>query len=50
MHHHSLLAEMGGGLDRYREFIVFHSEYIYPNMYPEYHTCWRTSASAGSGG
>ena len=23
-------AEMGGAIGRYREFIVFHSEYIYP--------------------
>ena len=30
VHHHSLLAEMGGAIGRYREFIVFHSEYIYP--------------------
>ena len=30
VHHHSLIAEVGGRIDRYREFIVFHSEYIYP--------------------
>ena len=30
VHHHSLIAELGGRIDRYREFIVFHSEYIYP--------------------
>ena len=30
MHHHSLLAEMGGAFGRYREFIVFYSEYMDP--------------------
>ena len=30
VHHHSLLADVMGSGARYREFIVFHSEYIYP--------------------
>ena len=30
VHHHSLLVERGGRVHRYREFVVFHSEYIYP--------------------
>ena len=30
VHHHSLLADNLDGGARYREFIVFHSEYIYP--------------------
>jgi len=30
IHHHSLIAEVGGKIARFREFIVFHSEYIYP--------------------
>ena len=28
--HHSLLAELGPAIKRYREFVVFHGEYIYP--------------------
>jgi hypothetical protein len=30
VHHHSLLADVIGIGRRYREYIVFHSEYIYP--------------------
>ena len=30
VHHHSLLVELGGRVHRYREFVVFHGEYIYP--------------------
>ena len=32
VHHHALVAELGGnpGIERFREFVVFHSEYIYP--------------------
>ena len=28
--HHSLVAELGGDLRRYREFVVFHSDIVYP--------------------
>jgi hypothetical protein len=28
--HHSLLAEKGGSVKRYREFVIFHGEQIYP--------------------
>ena len=30
VHFHSLLAETGGRVQRHREFIVFHGNYIYP--------------------
>jgi hypothetical protein len=30
VHHHALLAETGGRVDRYREFVVFRDEYVYP--------------------
>ena len=28
--YHSLLAETGGAVLRFREFVVFHGEYVYP--------------------
>ena len=28
--HHSLIVEVGGHIARYREFVVFHGEYVYP--------------------
>ena len=30
VHYHSLLADVLGSGARYREFITFHSEYLYP--------------------
>jgi hypothetical protein len=30
LHHHSLLVELGGRIHRYREFVVFHGEQVYP--------------------
>jgi hypothetical protein len=30
VHYHSLVAELGGSIQRYREFISFRSEYTYP--------------------
>ena len=37
VHHHSLLADNLDGGARYREYIVFHSEYIYPEYLLAYH-------------
>lgn len=36
VHHHALVAELGHHIDRFREFIVFHSEYIYPEYLMAY--------------
>ena len=30
VHHHAMLAETGGRVERYREIVVFHDEYVYP--------------------
>ena len=30
LHHHSLLVELGGRIHRYREFVIFHGEFVYP--------------------
>jgi hypothetical protein len=30
LHHHSLLVELGGRIHRYREFVIFHGDLIYP--------------------
>ena len=30
LHHHSLLVELGGRIHRYREFVIFHGDQIYP--------------------
>lgn len=37
--HHSLLAELGGALLRYREFVTFHGEYVYPEFLIAYQRC-----------
>ena len=37
--HHSLIAELGGSLSRYREFVVFHGEYLLPEYVVGYHRC-----------
>ena len=39
VHYHSLLAETGVRIDRYREFIVFHGEYLYPEYVIAYQRC-----------
>ena len=30
MFHHSLIAELGSSIGRFREFVLFHGEYVYP--------------------
>merc|ERR1711998_322513 len=37
MLHHSLIAELGGDLNRYREFILFNSMYVQPQYLVAYH-------------
>lgn len=34
--YHSLVAEIGGSLGRFREFITFHGEYVYPEFLVAY--------------
>jgi hypothetical protein len=36
LHHHSLLVELGGQIYRYREFVIFHGEQIYPEYVVAY--------------
>jgi hypothetical protein len=35
--HHSLIAELGQVIDRYREFVLFHSEYVHIDYVIAYH-------------
>ena len=35
--HHSLIAELGKVIDRYREFVLFHSEYVHIDYVIAYH-------------
>ena len=37
VHFHSLLAETGGRVQRHREFIVFHGNYVYPEYLLAYY-------------
>ena len=37
--YHSLVAELGLDIVRYREFIVFHGEYVCPQYLLAYHRC-----------
>ena len=37
--HHSLIAELGQVIDRYREFVLFHSEYVHIDYVIAYHRC-----------
>jgi hypothetical protein len=37
--HHSLIAEKGIVIDRYREFVLFHSEYVHIDYVIAYHRC-----------
>ena len=39
VHFHSLLAETGVKIQRHREFIVFHGEYLYPEYVIAYQRC-----------
>ena len=34
--YNSLLAEKGGAVARFREFVVFHGEYVYPEYVVAY--------------
>ena len=37
--HHSLIVERGQVISRYREFVVFHSEYLHAEYLVAYHRC-----------
>jgi hypothetical protein len=37
--HHSLIAELGAAIVRYREFVLFHSEYVHIDYLIAYHRC-----------
>jgi hypothetical protein len=37
--HHSLIAELGNAIERYREFVLFHSEYVHIEYLIAYHRC-----------
>jgi hypothetical protein len=37
--HHSLIAELGKVIERYREFVLFHSEYVHIDYVLAYHRC-----------
>jgi len=34
--HHSLIAELGGSIMRFREFVMFHGEYVHPEFLVAY--------------
>lgn len=36
LHHHSLIAELGGDIDRFREFVVFDGMQVYPEYVVSY--------------
>ena len=38
--YHSLIAELGINIMRYREFVLFHGEYVLPEYLLAYHRCW----------
>jgi hypothetical protein len=38
--YHSLIAELGLKIGRYREFVLFHGEYVLPEYLLAYHRCW----------
>ena len=44
--YHSLVVETGGAVKRFREFVVFHREYVYPEFVVAYQ---RTDRSGGGG-
>ena len=37
--HHSLIAELGKVIERYREFVLFHGEYVHIDYVIAYHRC-----------
>jgi hypothetical protein len=37
--HHTLIAELGKVIERYREFVLFHSEYVHIDYVLAYHRC-----------
>ena len=37
--HHSLIAELGKAIERYREFVLFHPEYVHIDYVIAYHRC-----------
>ena len=37
--YHSLIAELGKTIVRYREFIFFHGDYVLPEYLLAYHRC-----------
>ena len=37
--HHSLIAELGNAIERYREFVLFRSEYVHIEYLIAYHRC-----------
>jgi hypothetical protein len=39
IYHHSLIAELGSAIVRYREFVLFHSEYVHIDYVIAYHRC-----------
>ena len=43
VNYHSLVVETGGSVKRFREFVVFHREYVYPEFVVAYQ---RTDRSA----
>jgi hypothetical protein len=38
--YHSLIAELGIKIMRYREFVLFHGDYVLPEYLLAYHRCW----------
>jgi ketosteroid isomerase-like protein len=36
LHYHSLLVERGGRIHRYREFVIYHGDQIYPEYLVAY--------------
>ena len=37
--YHSLVAELGKDIVRYREFVLFHGDYVCPEYLIAYHRC-----------
>ena len=46
--YHSLVAELGSRIVRFREFVIFHREYIYPEYVVAYRRCSRRGAAPSS--
>jgi hypothetical protein len=45
--YHSLIAELGINLKRYREFVLFHGDYVLPEYLLAYHRCWNGDVVRG---